>query len=91
MGTRFAHLEPIHGFAAETSAALIIQGASRLGFPLSTTHVISSSILGVGAARRMNAVRWGIVRTMVGAWLLTIPVTAALGFLAALGAQALLR
>ena len=89
MGTRFAHLEPIHGFAAETSAALVIQAASRLGFPLSTTHVISSSILGVGAARRMNAVRWGIVRTMVGAWLLTIPVTAALGFLAALAGRAL--
>jgi PiT family inorganic phosphate transporter len=91
MGTRFAHLEPIHGFAAETSAALVIQAASRLGFPLSTTHVISSSILGVGAARRMSAVRWGIVRTMVGAWLLTIPVTAVLGFVAALAARALFR
>ena len=91
MGTRFAHLEPIHGFAAETSAALVIQTASRLGFPLSTTHVISSSILGVGAARRMNAVRWGIVRTMVGAWLLTIPVTAALGFVAVMVAHALFR
>jgi PiT family inorganic phosphate transporter len=91
MGTRFVHLEPIHGFAAETSAGLVIQIASRLGFPLSTTHVISSSILGVGAARRMNAVRWGIVRTMVGAWLLTIPVTAMLGFVAAWGANALFR
>lgn len=89
MGTRFANLEPIHGFAAETSAALVIQGASRFGFPLSTTHVISSSILGVGAARRMNAVRWGVVRTMVGAWILTIPVTAALGFVAALVGHAL--
>lgn len=88
MGTRFANLEPIHGFAAETSAALVIQGASRFGFPLSTTHVISSSILGVGAARRMNAVRWGVVRTMVGAWILTIPVTAALGFVAALAGHA---
>ncbi len=89
MGTRFAHLEPIHGFAAETSAALVIQVASRFGFPLSTTHVISSSILGVGAARRLNAVRWGVVRTMASAWLLTIPVTAALGFLAALAARAI--
>ena len=89
MGTRFAHLEPIHGFAAETSAALVIQTASRLGFPLSTTHVISSSILGVGAARRMNAVRWTVVRTMVGAWLLTIPVTATLGFAATLLGHAL--
>jgi PiT family inorganic phosphate transporter len=89
MGTRFAHLEPIHGFAAETSAAAVIQIASRLGYPLSTTHVISSSILGVGAARRMNAVRWGVARTMVSAWLLTIPATATLGFIAALLGHAL--
>jgi PiT family inorganic phosphate transporter len=84
MGTRLAHLEPIHGFAAETAAATVIQVASRLGFPLSTTHVISSSILGAGSARRLNAVRWGVVRTMAGAWVLTIPVTAALGFVTAL-------
>jgi len=89
MGTRFAHLEPIHGFAAETSAAFVIQVASRLGFPLSTTHVISSGILGVGAARRFNAVRWGIVRTMVGAWVLTIPVSAVLGFIAAVAGHRL--
>ena len=89
MGNRLVHLEPIHGFAAETSAATVIQIASRLGFPLSTTHVISSSILGVGAARRLNAVRWGVASTMIGAWVLTIPVTAALGFGAALLARAL--
>ncbi len=89
MGTRLAHLEPIHGFAAETSAATVIQVASRFGFPLSTSHVISSGILGVGAARRMNAVRWGVARTMVGAWLLTIPVTALLGYGAAWAARAL--
>lgn len=83
MGTRLAHLEPIHGFAAETSAALVIETASRVGgFPLSTTHVISSTILGVGAARRMNAVRWNVGRNMVQAWALTIPVTAVIGFLA---------
>ena len=91
MGTRLVHLEAIHGFAAETSAATVIQIASRLGFPLSTTHVISSGILGVGAARRMNAVRWGVARTMVGAWLLTIPVTALLGFGAALLARAIVH
>lgn len=84
MGNRIAALQPIHGFAAETSAALVIQVASKLGFPLSTTHVISSSIMGVGASRRVNAVRWVVARTMVNAWLLTIPVTAVLGFLAAL-------
>ena len=83
MGNRIAHLEPIHGFAAETSAAAVIQAASHLGFPLSTTHVISSCILGVGASRRLNAVRWGVVCTMISAWLLTIPVTAVLGFGAA--------
>jgi PiT family inorganic phosphate transporter len=88
MGTRLARLEPIHGFAAETAAATVIQIASRLGFPLSTTHVISSSILGAGGARRMNAVRWEVVRTMAGAWVLTIPVTATLGFAAALLARA---
>jgi PiT family inorganic phosphate transporter len=91
MGTRLAHLEPIHGFAAETAAATVIQVASRLGFPLSTTHVISSSILGAGASRRLNAVRWGVVRTMAGAWVLTIPVTALLGFLAARVAQSVAR
>jgi len=89
MGTRLAHLEPIHGFAAETAAATVIQVASRLGFPLSTTHVISSSILGAGGARRLNAVRWEVVRTMAGAWVLTIPATAALGFAAALVAHAM--
>ncbi|MGI8588128.1 MAG: inorganic phosphate transporter [Chloroflexia bacterium] len=82
MGTRLTHLEPIHGFAAETSAAIVIQTATTLGFPLSTTHVISSTILGVGAARRMNAIRWEVVRNMVRAWVLTIPVTALLGFAA---------
>jgi len=91
MGTRLAHLEPIHGFAAEASAGAVIQAASRLGFPLSTTHVIGSSILGVGAARRMTAVRWEVVRDMVGAWVLTIPVTAAIGFAAAFAANALVR
>ena len=88
MGQRLVHLEPIHGFAAETSAALIIESASRLGFPLSTTHVISSTILGVGAARRLNAVRWNIARTIVTAWVLTIPISALLAGLAALGLQA---
>jgi len=84
MGNRLVHLEPIHGFAAETSAAAVITVASRLGFPLSTTHVISSSILGVGASKRLNAVRWAVASSMVNAWLLTIPVTAALGYVAAL-------
>jgi inorganic phosphate transporter, PiT family len=82
MGQRLAHLEPIHGFAAETTAATVIEVASRLGFPLSTTHVISSCILGVGAARRVNSVRWTVAFNMVRAWIYTIPVCAALAFLA---------
>jgi PiT family inorganic phosphate transporter len=80
MGQRIVHLEPIHGFAAETTAATIIETASRLGFPLSTTHVISSCILGVGAAQRLSAVRWGVALNIVRAWVFTLPVCAALGF-----------
>ncbi len=83
LGNRLAHLEPIHGCAAETSAAAVIQVASHLGFPLSTTHVISASILGVGASKRLKAVRWAVASTMVNAWLLTIPVTAVLGYVVA--------
>ncbi len=82
MGQRLVHLEPIHGFAAETTAAAIIETASRLGFPLSTTHVISSCILGVGAARRLSAVRWSVAFNIVRAWIFTIPVCATLGFIA---------
>ncbi len=82
MGQRLVHLEPIHGFAAETTAATIIEVASRLGFPLSTTHVISSCILGVGAARRISAVRWNVAFNIVRAWVFTIPVCAALAFVA---------
>ena len=82
MGQRLAHLEPIHGFAAETTAATIIETASRLGFPLSTTHVISSAILGVGAARRLSGVRWNVAFNIVRAWVFTIPVCAGLAFAA---------
>jgi PiT family inorganic phosphate transporter len=73
-------LQPVHGFAAETTAAAIIQVGSHWGMPLSTTHVISSAIMGVGAAKRFSAVRWFIVERMVWAWILTIPATAGLGY-----------
>jgi PiT family inorganic phosphate transporter len=73
MGQRLAHLEPIHGFAAETAAATVIEAASRLGVPVSTTHTISSAILGVGSTRRLSAVRWGVAGQIVTAWVLTIP------------------
>jgi PiT family inorganic phosphate transporter len=73
MGHKLAKLQPMHGFAAETAAATIIETASKLGFPLSTTHVISSSILGAGASRRASAVRWGVAGNIVTAWIFTIP------------------
>jgi PiT family inorganic phosphate transporter len=73
MGHKMAKLQPIHGFAAETAAATVIEIASRLGFPLSTTHVISSAILGAGASRRANAVKWNVAGSIVTAWVLTIP------------------
>lgn len=73
LGVRLVHLQPIHGFAAEASAATLIEIASRIGLPLSTTHVISSTIMGVGASKRLSAVRWGIGKSIVTAWVLTIP------------------
>lgn len=75
LGTKMIKLQPIHGFAAETTASLILTGASHYGIPLSTTQVISTSIMGVGATRGLSAVRWGIVGNIVWAWVLTIPLT----------------
>jgi PiT family inorganic phosphate transporter len=75
LGSKMIRLQPIHGFAAETTASAIIAGASHFGIPVSTTHVISSSIMGVGATKRLSAVRWGIVGNIVWAWVLTIPLT----------------
>jgi PiT family inorganic phosphate transporter len=80
LGLRVTKLEPVNGFAAETSAALIITGAARLGIPLSTTHVIGSSIMGVGATRRLSAVRWGVAGQIVAAWVLTWPGCMLLGY-----------
>jgi PiT family inorganic phosphate transporter len=79
MGSKMIKLQPIHGFAAETSAAIMILTASHMGMPVSTTHVISTSIMGVGAAKRFSAVRWGIVGSIVWAWVLTFPLSFALG------------
>ncbi|MDQ7823487.1 MAG: inorganic phosphate transporter [Candidatus Eremiobacteraeota bacterium] len=76
MGHKIFKLETIHGFAAETSAALVITTATHFGAPISTTHVISSSILGVGATKRLSAVKWGIAGNIVVAWILTIPASA---------------
>lgn len=81
LGVRLVQLRPIHGFAAETSAATVIEIASRIGLPLSTTHVISSAIMGVGASKRLSAVRWGIGGNIVLAWVFTLPVCALLAWL----------
>lgn len=76
MGQRIIKLRPINGFAAETSAATVILVATHLHAPVSTTHVISSAIMGVGASKRVSAVRWGVARSMFIAWVLTMPVAA---------------
>lgn len=73
MGSKVFKLQPVHGFAAETSAAAVIAGMSLLGTPISTTHVISTAIMGSGSSRRLSAVRWGIVKNIVIAWIITIP------------------
>jgi PiT family inorganic phosphate transporter len=76
MGQRVVKLDPVHGFAAETTAATIILSASQIGAPVSTTHVISSAIMGVGSSDRFSAVRWGVAGNIVTAWVLTIPASA---------------
>jgi len=80
MGSKMIKLQPIHGFAAETSAAIMISAASHFGMPVSTTHIISTSIMGVGASKRFSAVKWGIVGNILVAWILTFPITFILGF-----------
>ena len=86
MGTRVVKLDPVHGFAAETTAATIIFGASTLGMPVSTTHVISSAILGVGSSDRFRSVHWTVARNIGVAWVLTLPAS---GLVAALAYMAL--
>jgi PiT family inorganic phosphate transporter len=81
MGSKIIRITPLQGFAAETSGALTILAASHVGIPVSTTHVISSSIMGVGAVKRLSAVRWGIAGNIVTAWVLTIPLSAGMAAL----------
>jgi inorganic phosphate transporter, PiT family len=82
MGLRLTKLEPVHGFAAETAAAVTIEVATRLGIPVSTTQTINTAIIGVGATRRLSAVRWGVTFEILAAWILTFPVCGAIGWLA---------
>ncbi|MGH2355307.1 MAG: inorganic phosphate transporter [Chloroflexota bacterium] len=84
LGARVTRLEPVHGFAAETGAATVIELASRLGVPVSTTHTIGTAIMGVGATRRFSAVRWGVARDMVTAWIVTFPACAVMAWAVAL-------
>ena len=76
MGTRITKLRPVGGFCAETGGALVILTASRFGIPVSTTHTITGSIVGVGATNRLSAVRWGLASRIVWAWVITIPAAA---------------
>lgn len=79
VGKKVIGWQPVHGFASETAASLVVLFSSLIHMPVSTTHVISSAIMGVGATKRLSAVRWGIVQQIVGAWLLTLPVSALFG------------
>jgi PiT family inorganic phosphate transporter len=83
MGLHMVKLETPSGFSAETAAACCIELASRLGIPLSTTHTINTAIMGVGASKRLSAVRWGVVGELVVAWILTFPVCGVLAWLVA--------
>ena len=90
MGSRIFKLEPMHGFAAESATGCTIVFASILGAPVSTTHVISSAIFGVGSSKRVNAVRWGVAWQLVVAWVLTLPCSGLVGALAYWGLSAVL-
>src|SRR5215217_1823685 len=79
MGSRITRLSPMQGFCAETGGAITLFLATWLGVPVSTTHTITGAIVGVGAARRASAVRWGVASDIVVAWVLTLPATALLG------------
>ena len=81
IGMRMTTLRPVHGFAVHVSAATVIELASQIGMPVSTTHCISASIMGVGATKRLSAVRWGIAGNIMVAWILTFPVCGGLGYL----------
>jgi inorganic phosphate transporter, PiT family len=82
MGTKIIRLNTLQGFAAQTAGAITILGASHLGVPVSTTHIINGSIMGVGASKRVSAVRWGVATNILVAWVLTIPLSALMAFIA---------
>jgi PiT family inorganic phosphate transporter len=81
MGLKITRLRPYQGFCAESAASMVLAGTAALGFPVSTTHAISGAILGVGATRRLSAVKWGVARRIVVAWILTIPMAAIFAYI----------
>ena len=81
MGMKITKLHPIHGFSAESSAALTLLGTATFGIPVSTTHVIAGSIMGVGSTKRLSAVRWGLVRKIMLTWVVTIPISSVVAYL----------
>jgi PiT family inorganic phosphate transporter len=89
MGHRIFKLEPVHGFAAETSASLVITGASLIGAPISTTHTITACIFGVGSTKRLSAVRWELAANLAVAWVITIPAAATMAGLSYLLLEAI--
>jgi len=80
VGMRMTSLRPVHGFSTHFAAASVIETASHFGIPVSTTHCVATSVMGVGATRRFSAVRWGIAGNIVAAWILTFPICGALGY-----------
>jgi PiT family inorganic phosphate transporter len=84
LGMRLVKLTPMHGFAAETAASAVLMTTAHFGFPVSTTHVISTSIMGVGATQRLSAVKWGLTRDIFLAWILTLPAAGLIGGLCAI-------
>ena len=82
MGSKITKLKPVGGFCAETAGAITLFGTALAGIPVSTTHTITGAIIGVGSTHRLSAVRWGVARRIVWAWVLTIPASAAVAMLA---------
>ncbi|KPK01004.1 MAG: inorganic phosphate transporter [Gemmatimonadota bacterium] len=91
MGSRLTKLKPVHGFCAETGGAMSVFLASAMGIPVSTTHVITGAIVGVGSAQRVSAVRWGLAGRIIWAWILTIPASAGIGGIVYLGLHIVIR
>lgn len=89
LGHKMVKLQPIHGFAAETTSALVIYTATHLGIPVSTTHNITAAIMGVGAAKKFSAIKWTVVERIVWAWVLTLPITGGIAYLLVASLKAL--